>query len=114
MVEWDWSPDLDRLLATSYRYLLPVLDEAWSYPCIAAVYGRALGFAIASDEPIGPRIAGCEPPLSVSGALHAMTPAVAAGLLAPVPFIEAAVANDTSIYTESSPPATAGSAGWLT
>ncbi|MEI8336663.1 MAG: hypothetical protein WCG37_07325 [Actinomycetes bacterium] len=27
MVEWDWSPDLDRLLATSYRYLLPVLDE---------------------------------------------------------------------------------------
>ena len=109
-----WSPSEIQLHARVLRTMRSVFDEAWSYPCIAAVYGRALGFAIASDEPIGPRIAGCEPPLSVSDALHAMTPAVAAGLLAPVPFIEAAVANDTSIYTESSPPATAGAAGWLT
>jgi hypothetical protein len=89
-----------------------VFAEALSYPCIAAVYGRALGFSIASDAPIRGRVAACVPPDVVGAALAAMSPEVAVGLLAPAPFIEAAVAADDRIYTDDLPPATQGAAGW--
>jgi spermidine synthase len=107
-----WSPSELDLHARVVRTMRTVFAEASSYPCIAAVYGRALGFTIASDVPIRTRVATCSPPSEVSGALAAITPDVAVGLLAPAPFIEAAVAADDRIYTDAAPPATHGAAGW--
>ena len=107
-----WSPVELQLHARVIRTLRSVFAEAWSYPCIAPVYGRALGFAVASDVGVRDRIRASEAPTAVVGHLHAITPAVAAGLLAPAPFIEAAIAADTRLYTDASPPATHGAAGW--
>jgi spermidine synthase len=107
-----WSPIELDLHVRVIRTLRAVFAEAWSYPCIAPVYGRALGFAVASDVPVRERIMGSDPPSEVVGRLRAITPEVASGLLAPAPFVETAIAETDRIYTDESPPATHGAAGW--
>lgn len=107
-----WSPIELDLHARVVRTLRAVFADAWSYPCIAPVYGRALGFVVASDTPIRDRVAASRPPAEVLRALRAVPPDVAAGLLAPVPFVEHAIASDTRIYTDDTPPKTHGAAGW--
>ncbi len=109
-----WSPIELDLHARVVRTMRAVFAEAWSYPCNAPVYGRSLGFAVASDRPIRARVVAAigDVPAEVLGALRAVDPDVAAGLLAPVPFVEAAIASDTKIYTDARPPQTHGAAGW--
>ena len=107
-----WSPVELELHARVVRTLRAVFAEAWSYPCIAPVYGRALGFALASDAPLRSRLDRAQVPAEVRASLRAVPPEVAAGLLAPAPFIEAAIDADHTIYTDALPPETHGSAGW--
>lgn len=109
-----WSPVELALHARVLRTLRSVFAFAHSYPCIAPVYGRALGFVVASDTAIVERITAAieTAPGVVVDSLAACPPAVAAGLLAAVPFVERAVAADDRLYTDARPPQTHGSAGW--
>ncbi len=109
-----WSPVELDLHARVIRTLRSAFAEAWSYPCVAPVYGRALGFAVASDAPLRERIEANNAPPEVVQGLRAVPPAVASGLLAPAPFIETAIAAESRIYTNAEPPATHGAAGWTT
>jgi spermidine synthase len=107
-----WSPVELDLHARVLRTMRAVFAEAWSYPCIAPVYGRALGFALASDEPLHARLDVAIAPDAVMASLRAVTPDVAAGLMRAAPFVETAIAAHTTIYTDATPPETHGAAGW--
>lgn len=104
-----WSPVELSLHARVVRTIGSVFRYAHSYPCNAPVYGRSLGFVAASDVGLRSRIVGATPPPG----LRYCTPDVAQGLLASVPFIDAAVAADTTLYTDAARPATQGGAGWV-
>jgi spermidine synthase len=108
-----WSPVEIALHARVLRTMASVFPYVHSYPCNAPVYGRALGFAVASDEPIAPRVAsGSAASAGEPQHLRYCTRAVAAGLLAEAPFVRHAIQADDRIYTRDAPPVTHGSAGW--
>lgn len=103
-----WSPVELSLHARVVRTMASVFAHTHSYPCNAPVYGRSLGFAVASDEPIRDRI----PRAAAPAGLRYCTPDVAHGLLADVPFVTGAITADATVYTDAAPPRTHGSAGW--
>ncbi len=107
-----WSPVEIGLHARVVRTMRSVFSEALSYPCNAPVYGRSLGFVVASDTPVLDRVAATTVPDEVVAALRAVPPLVAAGLLAKTPFVERAIDSDDRLYTDETPPATHGAAGW--
>ena len=98
-----------RTMATAFPYVV-------SYPCNAAVYGRPLGFAMASRSPIVERLdplrtAALAQQHRVDG-LRYITPEVAQGIVQTPPFVTEAIAASLSIYTDDAPPQTAHAAGW--
>ncbi len=97
-----------RTIATAFDAVIP-------YPCNAPVYGRALGFVVASAVPIAARLAAAEAALSaaaVSG-LRYCDAAMARALLAAVPpYLTDAIAASDTVFSEAAPPRTHGTAGW--
>ncbi len=93
-----------------------VFPHVISYPCNAGVYGRPLGFVVASASPILPRLdpSRTAPLLDelVTGPLRLIDADVAHGLLQMPPYVRQAIVDCDRIYTDAAPPATAGSAGW--
>jgi spermidine synthase len=111
-----WSPVEIRLHAKVCRTMGTVFGFVHSYPCNAAVYGRPLGFTVASHEPILERLdpARTAPLLArhVRGPLRYVDAAVAHALVQAPPFVTDAIVADAGTYTDAAPPRTAHSAGW--
>ncbi len=110
------SPVEIALHAKVLRTLQAVFPYVVSYPCNAAVYGRPLGFAMASRTPIVERLipTRTQPIMDASGiaGLRYITAHVAHGLVPTPPFVLDAIAAATTIYTDAVPPQTAHAAGW--
>lgn len=97
-----------RTIATAFAEVVP-------YPCNAPVYGRALGFVVASAEPITPRLADAESALATAGVegLRYCDAAMTRSLLGAVPpYLAAAITASDSVFSEAAPPRTQGTAGW--
>ena len=98
------------------RSIQAVFPEVVSYPCMAAVYGRPLAFAVASRTPITPRLdpARTAPLLDahVRGPLRYLDAEVARGLMATPRYVIDAIAAGDDVYRDAAPPMTAGAAGW--
>jgi spermidine synthase len=110
------SPVEMALHAKVIRSMRRAFPHVESYPCNAPVYGRPLGFAVASKTPIVARLApGRTAPLldaHVRGPLRYVDAAVAHALMATPPFVRDAIAASDSTYTDAAPPQTAHAAGW--
>ena len=111
-----WSPVEISLHAKVLRTLATAFPYVVSYPCNAAVYGRPLGFAMASRTPIVERLqpkrtAGLIPKPLLRG-LRYITPEVAHGIVQMPPFVTTAIESSDTIYTDQTPPQTAHAAGW--
>ncbi len=111
-----WSPVEIALHAKVLRTMSAAFPYVVSYPCNAAVYGRPLGFAMASRTPIIERLEPAQTqPLIVNNGvtgLRYITPKVAYGIVQTPPFVAEAITKSTSVYTELTPPQTAHAAGW--
>ncbi len=98
-----------RTMAAAFPYVV-------SYPCNAAVYGRPLGFAMASRTPIVERL---DPQRTTSimheaalTGLRYINPGIARGLVEMPRFVADAMNERDTIYTDTAPPQTAHAAGW--
>ena len=113
------SPPEIALHAKVIRTMQTVFPFVVAYPCNAAVYGRPLGFVVASRSPIVERLA-VERTASLiatnmvdAGAhLRYLDASLVSGLLHTPVFVRTAIASATSIYTDAEPPRTAHAAGW--
>lgn len=110
------SPVELALHAKVIRSMRRAFPHVESYPCDAAVYGRPLGFAIASRTPIVARLApGRTAPLldaHVRGPLRHVDAPVAHALMATPRWVRDAIAASDTTYTDTAPPQTAHAAGW--
>jgi spermidine synthase len=110
------SPPEISLHAKVLRTMELVFSHVQPYPCNAAVYGRPLGFAVASRTPIHERL---DPAITapllerhVRGPLRYIDAQVARGLMATPPFVREAIGAADAVYTDATPPRTAHAAGW--
>ncbi len=110
------SPPEISLHAKVLRTMELEFGHVQAYPCNAAVYGRPLGFAVASRTPIHARLdpERTAPVLDahVRGPLRYIDAHVARGLMATPPFVRAAIDASDVVYTDAVPPRTAHAAGW--
>lgn len=113
------SPPEIALHAKVIRTMATVFPYVIAYPCNAPVYGRPLGFVVASRTPILDRLlpSRTEPLVAqhmVDGGarLRYLDAALTHGLLQTPVFVREAVAASDAIYTDAAPPRTAHAAGW--
>lgn len=109
------SPVEMALHAKVVRTMQAVFPWVIPYAVDAPCYGRDLGFAIASREPLldrleVPVIAGLAD--RVSGAHRWVTPELLRGKLSVPPYLADAISARPDVYRDGAPPATAGAAGW--
>ena len=113
------SPPEIALHAKVIRTMATVFPYVIAYPCNAPVYGRPLGFVVASRTPILDRLdpARTTPLIEANmidagSRLRYLDAPLAQGLLQTPVFVREAVAASDAIYTDAEPPRTAHAAGW--
>ena len=97
-----------RTMRESFAHVIPYAVDA---PC----YGRDLGFVIASEGDLLPRlsvghVAACDEGLA--GSHRWLTPELVIGKLSVPPYVREAIAERSDVYRDAAPPATVGAAGW--
>jgi len=108
------SPAEIDLHAKVVRTLQEVFSDVISYSCNAAVYGRPLGFCVASDQPLLARLdahASDAQLRSLFTPLRYLDGWVVQGLMATPRYVDASVRSKTTVYRDATPPATSGTAG---
>ncbi len=101
------SPAEGCLHAKVLRTLRTVFGSVESYLCPAPIYGRPLGLAMASNEPIRPRLTSVSTTSlvsTVSKEWRFLTTETLVGLLGIPPYIESEIAADSTIFRDEAPP----------
>ena len=109
------SPVEIGLHAKVIRTLQAVFPHVIPYAVDAPCYGRDLGFVIASQQPLDPRLTvdsvrRLTPGLA--GSHRWLTPELLVGKLSMPPYLVDAINSRTDVYRDAAPPSTLGAAGW--
>lgn len=109
------SPVEISLHAKVIRTLRAVFASVVPYAVDAPCYGRDLGFVIASQDDLPARLSvdAIEAlDSALTGEHRWLTPVLLAGKLSVPPYLSAAIAERSDVYSDAAPPSTVGAAGW--
>ncbi len=109
------SPVEIALHAKVIRTMQAVFASVIPYAVDAPCYGRDLGFVIASDQELSPRLSASRIRSLDPDLLREhmwLTPELLVGKLSIPPYLAQAVSARSDVYSDAAPPATAGAAGW--